>query len=339
MSAFSVVDDIAARHISVLMRETLEVFAPLWTEGDGPIRLLDGTLGLGGHSSALLAASPRVELCGLDRDEEALALAQQRLAGFGGRFHGVHCCYSEFEEALDSLGWDTVHGALLDIGVSSLQLDEAERGFSFYGDGPLDMRMDQHSGQPSAWHWVNRESFARLKECIATLGEEPQAGRIARAIVDARQKAGIDTTAQLAEIVEKAYPPAWRAKARRHPATRTFQALRMMVNDELGELRRFLDAILRRLPVGGRLAVICFHSLEDRMVKQAMRHWAEGCRCPRHIPVCVCGHEPEVRILFKKPVQAADDELARNPRSSSAKLRAVEKIAEDNRAGGVGSCA
>ena len=258
----------------------------------------------------------------------ALELARRRLEPFGGRVHTYHCRYSQFEEALDDLGWDKVDAVLLDIGVSSLQLDEAERGFSFYGDGPLDMRMDQHSGAPSAWHWVNRESFDRLKECIATLGEEPQAGRIARAIVDARQKSPIDTTAQLAALVEKAYPPAWRAKARRHPATRTFQALRMAVNDELGELRRFLDAILGRLSLGGRLAVISFHSLEDRMVKQTMRYWAEGCRCPRHVPVCVCHHVPEVEILYKKPVQADDDELAVNPRASSAKLRAVEKIAE-----------
>lgn len=331
--------DIASRHISVLPCETLAVFAPLWQEGEGPVRILDGTLGLGGHTQALLEASPRVSVCGLDRDEEALALARRRLAPYGERFHGVHCEYSRFADALDALGWDSLDGALLDIGVSSLQLDEAERGFSFYGDGPLDMRMDQHSGRPSAWHWVNRESFDRLKECIATLGEEPQAGRIARAIVDARQKDGIDTTAQLAALVERAYPAAWRAKARRHPATRTFQALRMAVNDELGELQRFLDGILRRLRLGGRLAIICFHSLEDRMVKQAMRHWAEGCRCPRHVMRCVCGHEPEVRILFKKPVQAGEDELARNPRASSAKLRAAEKIAEEGTAGSDGACA
>ncbi|WP_296305204.1 16S rRNA (cytosine(1402)-N(4))-methyltransferase RsmH [uncultured Desulfovibrio sp.] len=331
--------DIASRHISVLPCETLAVFAPLWQEGEGPVRILDGTLGLGGHTQALLEASPRVSVCGLDRDEEALALARRRLAPYGERFHGVHCEYSRFADALDALGWDSLDGALLDIGVSSLQLDEAERGFSFYGDGPLDVRMDQHSGRPSAWHWVNRESFDRLKECIATLGEEPQAGRIARAIVDARQKDGIDTTAQLAALVERAYPAAWRAKARRHPATRTFQALRMAVNDELGELQRFLDGILRRLRLGGRLAIICFHSLEDRMVKQAMRHWAEGCRCPRHVMRCVCGHEPEVRILFKKPVQAGEDELARNPRASSAKLRAAEKIAEDGTAGSDGACA
>ena len=316
-------------HIPVLMKETLAALQPVLDAGrDRPVRILDGTLGMAGHSCAMLQAAPMAELCALDRDEEALELARRRLEPFGDRVHTYHCRYSQFEEALDDLGWDKVDAVLLDIGVSSLQLDEAERGFSFYGDGPLDMRMDQHSGAPSAWHWVNRENFDRLKECIATLGEEPQAGRIARAIVDARQKSPIDTTAQLAALVEKAYPPAWRAKARRHPATRTFQALRMAVNDELGELRRVLDAILGRLSLGGRLAVISFHSLEDRMVKQTMRYWAEGCRCPRHVPVCVCHHVPEVEILYKKPVQADDDELAVNPRASSAKLRAVEKIAE-----------
>lgn len=311
------------QHVPVLLEETLAALAPR-AEG----RYLDGTLGLGGHASAILSAAANIRLCGLDRDEEALSLARERLGSHGERVQVFHCRYSDFPQALIELGWDKVDGALLDIGVSSLQLDEVERGFSFNGDGPLDMRMDQHSGQPSAWHWVNRESFARLKECIATLGEEPQAGRIARVIVEARQKASIESTAELAALVEKAYPPAWRAKARRHPATRTFQALRMAVNDELGELRRFLDRILAWLPLGGRLAVITFHSLEDRMVKQAMRRWAEGCRCPRHVPVCVCRHQPEVRILHKKPVQAGPVELAVNPRAASAKLRAVEKIAE-----------
>lgn len=311
------------QHVPVLLEETLAALAPR-AEG----RYLDGTLGLGGHASAILNAAANIRLCGLDRDEEALSLARERLGSHGKRVQVFHCRYSDFPQALIELGWDKVDGALLDIGVSSLQLDESERGFSFNGDGPLDMRMDQHSGQPSAWHWVNRESFARLKECIATLGEEPQAGRIARVIVEARQKASIESTAELAALVEKAYPPAWRAKARRHPATRTFQALRMAVNDELGELKRFLDRILAWLPLGGRLAVITFHSLEDRMVKQAMRRWAEGCRCPRHVPVCVCRHQPEVRILHKKPVQAGSAELGVNPRAASAKLRAVEKIAE-----------
>ena len=261
------------RHVPVLPAETLEALSP---RAGG--RYLDGTLGMGGHASAVLGTADDIELCGLDRDEDAMALAKQRLAVFGSRAHFFHCNYSDFSGPLAELGWDKIDGALLDIGVSSLQLDEA--------------------------------------------------GRIARVIVEARQKASIDTTAELAALVEKAYPAAWRAKARRHPATRTFQALRMAVNDELGELRRFLDAILGYLPIGGRLAVITFHSLEDRMVKQTMRHWAEGCRCPRHVPVCVCHHQPEVRILFKKPVTATPEELAVNPRSSSAKLRAVEKIAE-----------
>lgn len=313
----------AARHIPVLPVETLAALAP---RANG--RYLDGTLGLGGHAEAVLSAAPNVHLCGLDRDEEALAAARARLAPYSGQTHFFHSRYSDFATALASLGWDKVDGALLDIGVSSMQLDEDERGFSFNGDGPLDMRMDQHSTELSAWHLVNRESFAALKECIAVLGEEPQAGRIAGRIVEARQKSPIDTTAELAAVVEKAYPPAWRAKARKHPATRTFQALRMAVNDELGELRRFLDSILQWLPLGGRLAVITFHSLEDRMVKQAMRRWAEACRCPRHVMRCVCGHEPEVRILHKKPLQAGPDELAVNPRAGSAKLRAIEKIAE-----------
>lgn len=310
------------RHVPVLLEEALAALSPV--RGG---RYLDGTVGLGGHAKALLDAAPGSEVCGLDRDQEALALARERLAPFGERVHLFHCRYSEFAAALQELGWESVNGALLDIGVSSLQLDEAERGFSFSGDGPLDMRMDASSGERSAWHLVNRENFGRLKECIATLGEEPQAGRIARAIVEARQKAPIDTTAELAALVERAYPAAWRARARRHPATRTFQALRMAVNDELGELRRFLDRILAWLPLGGRLVVITFHSLEDRMVKHAMRHWAEGCRCPRHVAVCRCGHVPEVRPLSKKPLGASGAELAVNPRASSAKLRAVEKIA------------
>lgn len=315
--------DAASLHRPVLPVETLAALNP---RAGG--RYLDGTLGMGGHASAILSAAPDIELCGLDRDSEALGLARQRLAPFGQRAHLFHSRYSDFASVLGELGWPSIDGALLDIGVSSMQLDSAWRGFSFCGDGPLDMRMDQHSGQPSAWHWVNRESFARLKECIAELGEDPQAGRIARAIVDARQKAPIETTAELAALVERAYPAAWRARGRRHPATRTFQALRMAVNDELGELRRFLDGILSWLPVGGRLVVITFHSLEDRMVKQTMRHWAEGCRCPKHVPLCVCGHQPEVRILYKKPLQAGEAELAANHRAGSAKLRAVEKIAE-----------
>ena len=311
------------QHVPVLLSPVLQALSP---RSGG--RYLDGTVGLGGHAAAVLEAAPAIQLCGLDQDAQALERARVRLAPWGKAVHLFHMRYSGFADALDELGWDRLDGALIDIGVSSMQLDVPGRGFSFHGDGPLDMRMDQQSGRPSAWHMVNRERFEVLRDCIARMGEDPQAGRIARSIVEARQKAPIDTTAQLATLVERAYPLAWRAKARNHPATRTFQALRMAVNDELGELERFLGVVLGRLRIGGRLAVITFHSLEDRMVKHAMRAWAEGCRCPRHLPRCVCNHVPEVRLLFKKPVTASAEELAANPRAGSAKLRAVEKIAE-----------
>lgn len=309
-------------HIPVLPKAVLDVLSPS-SEG----RYLDGTLGFGGHAYAVLEkAGGSAQLCGLDRDAAALERARERLQPFGDRVHTFCLPFSRFTEALDALGWESIDGALIDIGVSSMQLDDPERGFSFHADGPLDMRMDQ-SAELSAWHLVNRERFEVLRDGIARLGEDPQAGRIARAIIRTREKNPINTTLQLAEIVSGAYPPAWRAKSRNHPATRTFQALRMMVNNELGELESFLEGAFARLKVGGRLAVITFHSLEDRMVKQAMRRWAEGCRCPRHIPVCICHHQPEARILYKKPLTASPLELAGNRRASSAKLRAVEKIA------------
>ncbi len=312
----------AREHTPVLVAKVLEALAPV---ANG--RYLDGTLGLGGHSSALLQSADNIQVCGIDRDTNALELAKEHLFAFGKNVHYFHMRYSQFADALADLQWDKIDGALIDIGVSSMQLDRAERGFSFNADGPLDMRMDKQSEQ-SAWHVVNRERFEVLKDVLTRYGEEPQAGRIARAIVNARQKSSIETTAELADIVNNAYPPAWRAKARNHPATRTFQALRMLVNDELGELEEFLANILRYLKVGGRLAVISFHSLEDRIVKQQMRHWATECRCPRHILRCRCGHKAEVRILHKKPAIATAEELQQNSRASSAKLRAIEKIHE-----------
>ncbi len=315
-------------HIPVLLQQTLEALAP---RAQG--RYLDGTVGLGGHASALLKSAENIRLCALDRDASALEKAQERLQSHAQQVHFFQSRYSQFATALDSLGWDKIDGALVDIGVSSMQIDTAERGFSFHADGPLDMRMDmgqEVNGEviSSAWQLVNRERFEVLKDIIQRYGEDPQAGRIARNIVEARQKKSIDTTAELAAIVHNSYPAAWRAKARNHPATRTFQALRMAVNNELGELETFLQGILQRLNVGGRLVVISFHSLEDRIVKQSMRYWAEGCRCPRHIPRCICGHMPEVKILYKKPVIASSEELHKNPRASSAKLRAIEKIVE-----------
>ena len=311
------------RHVPVLLAETMNALAP---RAGG--HYLDGTLGLGGHSLAILASAANSEICGLDVDAEAMGLARKNLTAYGERVHYFHASYSHFHDCLDELGWSLLDGAMLDLGVSSMQLDEAGRGFSFNSDAPLDMRMDRSGDARKASDLVNGESFAWLRECIATLGEDPQAACIARHIVEARRQKPISTTSELARLVEESYPADWRHKSRRHPATRTFQALRMAVNDELGELRIFFDNILPRLAVGGRLVIIAFHSLEDRMVKMAMRRWARGCLCPAAATACVCGHQPEVRVLFKKPLTAGPDELKRNPRASSAKLRAIEKIWE-----------
>lgn len=234
-------------HISVLLDEAVEALAP---KAGG--RYLDGTVGMGGHSFAIMERTGgQGFLCGLDRDTQALELARVRLAPFGDHVHLAHTRYSAFEATLDELGWDVIDGALIDIGVSSLQIDSAERGFSFSSDGPLDMRMDRDSGDTPVSRLVNRAKQEELKDIIERYGEDPQAGRIAKAIVEARIRKPIETTGELAALVERAYPAAWRAKARNHPATRTFQALRMAVNDEIGELERFLDAILGRLKPGG----------------------------------------------------------------------------------------
>lgn len=318
-------------HIPVLLRESLAMLAP---KAGG--RYLDGTVGLGGHARAILEAAPLSGLCGMDRDAEALKIAGEVLSGFGDRVHLFRMPFSRFEDALDRLGWKSVDGAILDLGVSSLQLDSRQRGFSFLGDARLDMRMDADSGTLSAWDIVNHYDFESLRNCLATLGEEPMAARIARQIVSARQNSSIDTTAELCGIIMRAYPPAWRKKSRKHPATRTFQALRMEVNGELTELRSFLERIPDRLSVGGRLVIISFHSLEDRMVKRAMRGWASDVSCPPPDRFCAGRAHPIVRILAKKPLTAADEELARNPRASSAKLRAVEKMLETDLNGPAG---
>lgn len=313
-------------HVPVLPEEVLQYLEPK----DGG-RYLDGTLGLGGHTERILEAAPACEVLGLDQDESALALAAGRLARFGDRVVLRHARFKDFAVHLDSLGWETLDGALIDIGVSSLQLDTPERGFSFLHDGPLDMRMDATGGGtgevvPPASRLINKASYDTLKEIIAGSGEEPQAGRIARAIVEARAAKPIETTGELAAIVEKAYPAKWRATARNHPATRTFQALRATVNNEFGQLGGFLENIIPRLAPGGRLVVISFHSLEDRIVKHFFKDEAQGCRCPRQVPVCVCNHVASLAILTKKPVMASEAEVKANPRASSAKLRAAEKL-------------
>lgn len=313
--------DPAILHTPVLLPELIEALQPVQNG-----KYLDATLGLGGHAQAVLGSASGSELCGLDRDLTALELARKRLAEFKDRTHFFHLPFGDFAEALKVLAWDELDGAIADLGISSMQLDWHERGFSFSGDGPLDMRMDAQTGTKSVADLLNSASFTELKNIIALYGEEPQAGRIARRIVEERQKNPLRTTFQLAELVRNAYPAAWRRKARRHPATRTFQALRIAVNQELEQLEFFLKHILAWLKPGGRLVIISFHSLEDRLVKNAMRRWAQGCICPTSQTLCTCEHKAEVKILYKKPICASEAEIALNPRASSAKMRAVEKL-------------
>ncbi|WP_272699312.1 16S rRNA (cytosine(1402)-N(4))-methyltransferase RsmH [Desulfovibrio sp. Fe33] len=314
----------ASLHTTVLLQEVVR-----WINPRPGGRYMDGTLGMGGHSLALMeAAGEGAELVGLDRDAEALALATERLKAFDGRTHLFHLPFSRFEEALDEAGWDTVDGAVLDLGVSSMQLDEAERGFSFIHDGPLDMRMDPDSG-PSAEDLVNTLKHGELARIIRVYGEDPLAGKIASAILKAREEKAITRTLQLAEIVRLAYPPKMRHTARNHPATRTFQGLRIAVNRELEELEQYLSTIIGRLKPGARLAIISFHSLEDRAVKYAFRDAAKGCKCPPHQLHCTCGGVPEMKVLTKKPMIASQAERDANPRARSAKLRVAEKLGPD----------
>lgn len=311
-------------HIPVMLDEIVGYLSP---RPGG--RYLDGTLGLAGHSLGLLRASGgKAELLCLDRDEQALALARERLKEFPGQTLSFHCPFSEFESALEEAGWDQLDGAVLDLGVSSLQLDEAERGFSFHADGPLDMRMDATSGMDSARVLVNREHYEELRRIIRDLGDEPLGGKIARAIIRAREQAEIATTSRLAEIVSRAYPPDRRREARNHPATRTFMALRMAVNHEVEELKTFLERIVRRLKPGARVAIISFHSAEDREVKESFRYWAKGCRCPLEQAFCTCDRTPVLKVLTKKPQLPTQLEIDRNPRSRSAKLRVAERLPE-----------
>ncbi|NMC50010.1 MAG: 16S rRNA (cytosine(1402)-N(4))-methyltransferase RsmH [Desulfovibrio sp.] len=312
-----------ARHVPVLVKEVLELLAI-----SPGARVLDATVGLGGHSAAILeATNGDAEILGLDRDPQALEIAGRRLARWEGRVRLVLSRFSRFPEALAGMGWDGVDAVILDAGISSLQVDDAGRGFSFLADGELDMRMGgATAGEAPAATLVNKAPFERLREIIREYGEDPQAGRIARAIVAAREKRPIAGTLELAAIVEAAYPAKWRATARQHPATRTFQALRMAVNAELEELEAFLERIPDYLRPGGRVAVIAFHSLEDRLVKRAFRREAAGCVCPKEQVVCVCGHVPTLRILTKKPVTPGPAEVAENPRSRSAKLRVAERL-------------
>ena len=267
--------------------------------------------------------TPGGTLVGIDQDQEALRATGQRLAGFGDAARLVHGNFGELGQHLDELGISALDGFILDIGVSSHQLDSAERGFSFQQDAPLDMRMDTSRGQTAA-ELLNGLPEQELERIIRDFGEERWAKRIAVFIVKARQEAALTGTFQLVDIIKGAVPKAkW--DERIHPATRTFQALRIAVNRELENLDKGLRAAIDRLNPGGRGVVISFHSLEDRIVKHIFREYATGCICPRNLPVCACNSRPRVQVLTSKPVLAGDAEISANPRSRSAKLRSVEK--------------
>jgi 16S rRNA (cytosine1402-N4)-methyltransferase len=312
-----------ARHVPVLLDRVLELFAPALE--DGPKVLVDATLGLGGHAAALLAAHPALTLVGLDRDPDALALAGRRLAAYADRRHLVHAVYHELPEVLAELGIERVHGVLLDLGVSSLQLDTAERGFSYARDAALDMRMDPGAGRTAA-DVVNTYPADELARVLRDYGEERFARRIAAAVVRRRERAPLRTSAELVELLYEAVPAASR-RTGGHPAKRTFQALRIEVNGELDSLRAVLPAALDATAVGGRVVVLSYHSLEDRLVKRAFAEGASS-RTPAGLPIELPGHGPRWRLLTRGAEAAGEQEIARNPRAASVRLRAGERIAE-----------
>lgn len=307
-------------HEPVLMGEVLYYLSPR----PGGI-YVDGTVGAGGHSGAVLEATGgRCRLVAMDRDPDALAIARQALDRWGPAVDLVHSNFADFEAVLDDRGIAEVDGILLDLGVSSMQLDRPERGFSFHADAPLDMRMDPTRGETAAG-LINRLDAGELARILRDYGEERWASRIARFIVETRAREPIVTTGQLEAVIKAAIPAAARRRGG-HPARRTFQALRIAVNDELQSLSRFIEPAARRLARDGRLVIISFHSLEDRIVKQAFRRLSQGCSCPPGVP-CRCGGDAILEILTRRPVTADENELRRNPRSRSAKLRAARRIA------------
>ena len=306
-------------HVSVLLDECIE---GLNIKPDGIY--VDGTLGGAGHSSHIAAKLTTGRLVGIDRDTVALEAAVQRLEPYKERVSLVHANFSQIDNALDELGIDKVDGILLDLGVSSPQLDDGERGFSYMVDAPLDMRMDRADAQ-DAHQIVNTWSYEELKRILYDYGEERYAPQIAAAICRHREEKPIETTLELVDIIRSAMPPA-ALREKQHPAKRSFQAIRIAVNDELNSVAKVMESAIPRLNPGGRLAVITFHSLEDRIVKNAMAGAAKGCTCPPNFPVCVCGKKPQVKIITRKPIVSTDAELERNPRARSAKLRICEKL-------------
>ncbi|MBQ3252806.1 MAG: 16S rRNA (cytosine(1402)-N(4))-methyltransferase RsmH [Oscillospiraceae bacterium] len=306
-------------HVSVLLEECIEALA-IKPEGV----YVDGTLGGAGHSSRIAAALTTGTLVGIDRDPVALKAASERLMPFGERVKLVHSNFSDVAQVLQQLQIPGMDGMLMDLGVSSPQLDDGERGFSYMADAPLDMRMNGQDPFDAA-QLVNTWSQAELKRILYDYGEERYAPQIAAAICRRREQKPIETTLELVDIIRSAMPPA-ALREKQHPAKRSFQAIRIAVNDELGAVERVMKDAISLLNPGGRLAVITFHSLEDRIVKNAMAEAAKGCTCPPSFPVCVCGKKPLVKIISRKPIVASQEELDRNPRSRSAKLRICEKL-------------
>ena len=308
-----------AKHVSVLLQECIDALA---IRPDGIY--VDGTLGMGGHSAEIAKRLTTGTLIGIDRDETAIRRAGERLRPFGERVRLVHGNFRNTAAILDRLGIAGVDGMLFDLGVSSPQLDEADRGFSYMHDAPLDMRMDA-TDDLNAWFVVNCWPEEKLKRILYDYGEERHAPRIAAAILRARAQKPISTTLELVDVIRSAMP-AQALREKQHPAKRTFQAIRIAVNDELEAVRMLMDTAPDKLNPGGRLAVISFHSLEDRIVKLGIRAHEDGCTCPRDFPVCTCGFVQTLKSVTRKPIIPSAAELEANPRARSAKLRVAERV-------------
>lgn len=307
------------KHISVLYKETLDGL----NIKDGGL-YVDGTLGGGGHSCGILSGAKNVRLIGIDRDSEAIEAAGKRLSAFKDRITLVNRNFSDIKQIASELGIAGIDGAVLDLGVSSYQLDNAERGFSYMHDSHLDMRMNRND-EKSAYEVINSYSQNELEHIFYAYGEEKWSARVAKFIVEKRSQKPIETTFELVDIIKAAIPKGARAEGS-HPAKRIFQAVRIEVNNELGILKNAVDDFAELLAPGGRLAVITFHSLEDRIIKKAFTDLATGCVCPKSFPVCVCNRQPVVKLITKKPILPSEAEETENSRSKSAKLRVVEKL-------------
>ena len=308
-----------AKHVSVLLNECID---NLNTDPAGTY--VDGTLGMGGHSEKIAEKLTTGRLICIDRDASAIDYARERLKLFSDRITFVHANFADTVEVLDDLGLEGVNGMLFDLGGSSPQLDETERGFSYMKDAPLDMRMDRSEGL-TAYDIVNTWSEERLNRILWDYGEEKYARRISRAIINKREKKPIESTLELSDTIKSAMPPQ-ALREKQHPAKRSFQAIRIAVNDELGAVAKMAETVPDRLLPGGRLCIISFHSLEDRIVKSAIAARENGCTCPREAPICTCGFVKTLKSVYRKPILPSEEEIENNPRARSAKLRVAERV-------------